>query len=75
MVKAHLAPLELACNQYEVDAFPSTLQSLLAYLSYVRARVPPQNTVEFAQDSASAAETDMEKDPGLSEGHVCCTLD
>ena len=47
MVKAHLAPLELACDQYDVDAFRFTLQVLLAYLSHFRALVPPQHIVEF----------------------------
>lgn len=75
VVKARLAPLELACDQYDVDASRSTLRSLLAYLNYFRALVPPQHLVEFAQDSAPAM-TDMGKTPdGQKDIHVRSTLD
>ena len=60
VVKARLAPLEMACDQYDVDAFRSTLRSFLTYLSYFRGLVPPQHLIEFAQDSASI-ETGMGK--------------
>ena len=58
VVKARLVPLEVACDQYDVDAFRSTLRSLLAYLNCFRDLVPPHHLVEFAQGSSSAA-TDM----------------
>ena len=58
--EARLNPLELACRQYDVDAFRSTLRSLLPYLSQFRGLVPPQHLIEFAQDSASV-ETGMGK--------------
>ncbi|KAK3167985.1 hypothetical protein OEA41_004431 [Lepraria neglecta] len=54
VVNARLVPLEVACDQYDVDTFRSTLRSLLAYFSYFRGLVAPQHLVKFAQDSASA---------------------
>ena len=60
VVKARLAPLELACDQYDVDAFRSTLRSFLTYLGYFRGLVPPQHLIEFAQNSATI-ETGMGK--------------
>ena len=60
MIKARLASRELACGHYDVDAFRSTLQSPLAYLSYFRGLMNSQHIVEFAQDSVSA-ETGMGK--------------
>lgn len=55
VVRARLVPLEVACDQYDVDAFRYTLRSLLTYLRDFRDLVPPHSLVEFAQDSASAA--------------------
>ena len=60
VVKARLALLEVACDQYDVDFFRSALRSLLVYLSYFRGLEPPQSLIEFAQDSAFA-ETGMGK--------------
>ncbi len=75
VVKARLAPLELARDQYDVDGFRSTLRSLLAHLKSSRALVPPQYLVEFAQDSAPAV-TDMGKIPDCQKDiHVRSTLD
>jgi hypothetical protein len=54
VVKARLVPLQIACDQYDVDAFCFTLRSLLAYLSCVRDLVPPHHLVEFAQGSLCA---------------------
>jgi hypothetical protein len=53
VVKARLPLLELACSQYDVDAFRSILRLLLKHLN-CRALMPPQHLVEFAQDSAPA---------------------
>ena len=54
VLKARLAPLELACNQYDFEAFRSTLRSLLTYFSYFRSLAPPQSLVELAQGLAFA---------------------
>ena len=60
VVKARLALLGVACDQYNVDAFRSTLRLLLTYLSYFRGLVPPQHLIEFVQDS-TFTETGMGK--------------
>lgn len=62
-LKFHLqdvALLGVAYDQYDVDAFRSTLRLLLTHLSYFRGLVPPQHLIEFAQDSMST-ETGMGK--------------
>jgi len=76
VVKAtRLALLELACSQYDVDAFRSILRLLLEYLNCFRALVPPRHLVEFAQESAPAV-IDMGKIPDCQmDIHVRSTLD
>lgn len=55
VVKGRVSLLELACSQYDVDVFCSTLRLLLDYLSYYRGLTPPKHLAEFAQDSATTA--------------------
>ena len=46
VVKARLAPLAVACDQYDVDGFRSALRPLLHYLSHFRGLKLPQHLAE-----------------------------
>jgi hypothetical protein len=72
-VNARLVHPEVACDQYDINTFRSTLRSLLENFGHFRGLVPPQHLVEFAQDSASA-KTDIGRILDRLEDNVRFTL-